>query len=241
MDLKELVQTGISSRPPRILIFGPHGIGKSTFGASAPAPIFLPTEDGLTTIDIPHFPVATALPQVWEAIGALIKENHDYKTFVVDTLDWLEKLIWSAVCEEHKTDAIEGIGYGKGYNYALTHWDRFIRGLDKLRDKGMAVVLLAHSSIQTYNPPDNTPYDRHAIKLHKTASAKIEEWCDAVLFVNYRVFVKTEKGKSSGKATGGERILYTSPNPAYKTKNRYGLPEEVDFNFNTLLKEMKNG
>jgi hypothetical protein len=241
MKLSELVKTGIQSKPPRIVLHGPHGIGKSTFGASAPAPIFIPTEDGLTRIDVPHFPVAQSLDDVWSYIAALINEDHEYQTVVIDTLDWMEKLVWNKVCADNKVETIEEIGYGKGYVFGMAHWERFFRGLDKLREKGMAVILLAHNEVKTFNPPDGNPYDRWQIKLHRTAAAKTEEWADAVLFANFKVYVKTERGKASGKATGGERVIYTQPNPAYRAKNRYGLPEEMPFDFNELMEGIKNG
>ncbi|MDR0869400.1 MAG: ATP-binding protein [Planctomycetaceae bacterium] len=47
MSLLQTIQTGKAQAPPRLLIYGTEGIGKSTFGASAPKPIFIPTEDGL--------------------------------------------------------------------------------------------------------------------------------------------------------------------------------------------------
>jgi hypothetical protein len=241
MELKDLIQHGLTRKPPRIILHGPHGIGKSSFGAQAPAPIFLPTEDGLTMIDVPHFPVPKTLDEVWDDMSALIKEDHEYKTFIVDTLDWLERLIWARVCQDNKCESIEDLGYGRGYVFAMSYWEKFFKGLDKLRDcKNMAIILLAHNEIKPYNPPDSQPYDRYQIKLHKSAAAKGEEWADAVLFAGFKVYVKTEKGKQSGKATGGERVVYTQPNPAYRAKNRYNLPEEMNFNFNTIMERIKN-
>ncbi len=48
-------------KPPRVLLYGPAGIGKTTFGASAPRPIFLPIEDGLGRIDVDSFPTLEKL------------------------------------------------------------------------------------------------------------------------------------------------------------------------------------
>jgi len=93
MELKDLVKKEITKKPPRILLYGTHGIGKSSLGASSPNPIFIPTEDGLTNIEVSRFPLATKLADIWEYLGMLINEEHEYKTVVIDTVDWLETLI----------------------------------------------------------------------------------------------------------------------------------------------------
>jgi len=233
MKLEELIKTGLENKPPRILLYGTHGIGKSRFAAMSPSPIFIPTEDGLTTIDVPRFPLAQSLDNVWEYMGKLISENHQYQTVIMDTIDWLENLIWKEVCKTGQKEKIEDFGYGKGYNNALIYWDKFINGLDKLREKGMAILLIAHSEIKIYNPPDNEPYDRYQIKLHQKAAAKLEEWVDAVLFLHKKVYVDNKK------AVEGETVLFTDSCPAWRAKNRYGFPKEIPYNFNNLLTLIK--
>lgn len=237
MKLADLVKTGIEKKPPRIVLYGPHGIGKSTFGASTPLPVFLPTEDGLTTIDVPHFDTAKKLDDVWQYMTALIKEEHSFKTVVIDTIDWLETLIFAQVCADGGKANIEDFGYAKGYTYALKYWDKFLNGLEAIRAKGLAVLLLAHSEIKPYSPPDSTAYDRYQIAIHKAAAARIEEYSDAVLFCNYKVFITKDGLKT--KASGGERVIYTSPSPAYRAKNRYGLEDELPFEWDAIVNGIK--
>jgi len=239
MKLSELVQTGIKATPPRILLHGIHGVGKSTWAAGAPKPIFLPTEDGLTTIDVPHFPVSESLDEFFSYMGQLLKEDHNYSTLVVDTVDWLQNLIWKKVCEDHGVTSIEEIGYAKGYIFALKHWDKFLAGVEKMRkDLGMAIVLLAHNEIKTFSPPDLDPYDRYQIKLHKHAATKLEEWADCVLFANFDIYTK---GKDDKKVVNSdpERVIHTTNRPAWRAKTRYNLPEKMTLDFNVLLKAIK--
>jgi len=243
MNLETLIQTVRTNKPPRIVLHGVHGVGKSTWAANAPSPIFLITEDGLTSIDVPHFPLCTTLDEVFDYMGILIKEEHEYKTFVLDTADWLEKIIWNNICEKASMDNIESFGYARGYTIAMKEWDRLYKGLELLRDKGMATVILAHNEIKPYNPPDGDPYDRYQIKLHKHAATKLEEWADIVLFANFQVYVDTEKGKKVGKAARGEaqRVIHTTSCPAWKAKTRYKLPDTLTMDFNQLLEAIKNG
>ena len=178
-------------------------------------------------------------------MAAIIEQDHGYKTFVVDTIDWLEKLIFAQVCadksvEDKIVESVEDIGYGKAYVFALRYWEKFLKGLNKIREKGIAIVLLAHNEIKTFNPPDNDPYDRYQIKLHRHAATALEEWADAVLFANFRTVVTKDKSTQKTKAVGsGERVLYSSNRPAWRAKSRYPIPDEIPLDFGELMKAIK--
>ena len=248
MSLKDIVTTDKVSRPPRICLYSVEGFGKSTFGASALNPICLPTEDGLDELEMAKLPRPTTFDEALASLRMLYEEDHDYRTLVIDTLDWLEPLIWEHVCTIHGHDGIESFGYGKGFVYALDEWVRLLKNLDKLRnDKGMAILLIAHSEIRRYDSPDTEPFDRYQMKLHRLVAAKVGEWVDALIFANYKVFTeKTDVGfkKKVTRGTGGiDRFMYTEERPAYKAKNRFGLPEELPFvkgeAWNVLMEAIK--
>lgn len=225
--------------PRRLLCYGTPGIGKSTFAAGAERPVFIPTEDGLGEIDCHRFPMATSLQQVLDAIAALYQEDHGFRTVVIDSLDWLERLIWAEVCLKRGVPSIEDIAYGKGYAFALGHWRDVLDGLTALRnERDMTVVLLAHAKVERFENPETESFDRYAPRLHKTACALVIEWCDEVLFANYRVFTKaTDEGFNRTRVQGvgtGERVLRTSERPAHIAKNRLGLPDELPLDWAAL-------
>lgn len=226
------IRRSTAIQAPRIVVYGVHGIGKSTFGACAPAPIFLPTEDGLGALDAPAFPLAKSFAEVLEALGSLYSEPHDFKTLVVDSLDWLEPLIWAHTCELGGKKSIEDFGYGKGYLEAVTHWRAYLDGLNALRnDRGMTIIQIAHTAIKRFDSPETEPYDRYEIKLHQRAAGLVQEWADCVLFANYRVMTTATDVGFNAKVRraigGGERLLHTTERPAYLAKNRYSLPETL--------------
>lgn len=228
------ITTGKVAKPPRIVLYSVEGLGKSTFGASALKPIVIPTEDGLDELDVPKFPKAESFEEVMENLRALYDNEHNYKTVIIDTADWMEPLIWASVCEIHGKANIEDFGYGKGFTFALDEWERLFKGLDRLRnERGLAVIIIAHAEVKRFDSPDTEPYDRYQIKLHRHASALLVEWCDALIFANYQIFTeKTDVGfnKKVVRGTGGhDRIMYTEERPAFKAKNRYGLPPELPF------------
>lgn len=227
--------------PPRILIYGTEGIGKTSFGALAHNPIFLPTEKGLSGHpEVQSFPIARKFSDVMSYITELATKDHDRKTLVVDSLDWLEPLIWDQVCAENNEKSIEKVagGYGKGYGLALDLWRQYLEALDYLNEeKDMAIIQIAHAQIKRYENPETAAYDRYSIKLQDgkniSACGLMLEYSDIVLFANYHVSVtKDEKtfNKERKRAIGsGERFLFTQEKPAYKAKNRFGLPEEIAF------------
>lgn len=222
-------------KPPRILIYGVHKIGKSSFGSMAEKPVFIQTEDGLQAIDVPAFPLAKTYPEVMGYLGELAEKEHDFKTLVVDSLDWLEPLIHKQVAKENGKKSIEEIGYGKGYFMALDLWREYIDAINYLRDeRNMTIVQIAHAEIKRFENPETDAYDRYQIKMHKAASDLVMEHSDIILFANYYVGItKEDKGfKKEGRkrAVGsGERVLYTEERPAFKAGNRYGLPESIPF------------
>lgn len=232
--------TGIKA--PRVMIYGPHGLGKTTFGAGAPAPIFIITEDGLGRLEVDHFPLATSFQDVLDAIGTLYSDDHTFGTVVIDSLDWLDNLIWADI---HATHQEKDLAYGKGAVIAAGYWRQILEGLNALRDeRGMAVVLIAHTEIKRFDSPETEPYDRYRPKLQERSSALIQEWCDAVLFCNYRVITKeTEVGFNKEVRRGvttGERLMYTTEKPAYLAKNRYGLPDSLPLSWESFATAISN-
>jgi hypothetical protein len=249
MGMLDAIKNGKEAKPPRIMVYGQEGVGKSTMGASAPKPVFLQTEDGLSEIDCHKFPLAKNLSEVMASLQALQQEKHDYQTIIVDSLDWLERLIFDEVCREYGVKSIEKAdgGYARGYTHALTHWRKILNHLELLRnDKGMACILIAHSKIEKFEDPESSAYDRYSPRLHKHANALISEWVDAVLFATRRFRTQKEETGFNRERTiaapigadGGERIIRTVGGPACVAKNRFGLPAELPLSWNAFMDAM---
>lgn len=240
-DLKS-IKRNTAFAAPRVLVYGVEGIGKSTFAAGAPEPVFIQTEDGLGSLAVDHFPIATKVGDVLDAISTLFDDGHNFKSVVIDSLDWLETLIWRDI--ESRYDA-KDLAYGKGAMIAADKWREILDGLTALRnDRSMSVILIAHTEIKRFDSPETEPYDRYQPKLQARSSALVREWCDAVLFANYKTLIKKDdvgfnKTVSRGITTG-ERLLFTSERPAYMAKNRYGLPESIPLSWEAFETAIAN-
>lgn len=227
--------------PPRMLIYGPPGEGKTTLASEFPGAVFLQIEDGTPGgIELQSFGKLSSYGQVVEAIQALLNEDHSFTTVVVDSVTELEKLIFAETCARGDDKGnvkanIEDFGYGKGYVYAQRVTAEFLDGMDALRDvKGMTVVLIAHSTIERFDDPETASYDRYKIDLHKQIVGAVERDMDCIFLLKKPVVVEKEesgfnKERARAKDTGDVRLMHTIGRPAFVAKNRYGIPSTIRY------------
>lgn len=238
---KENLRVGVRKVPPRICIYGGHGIGKSTLASQFPAPIFISTEDGLDSLDVTSFPKARSLGEVVESIKTLLTEEHEFRTVVIDSVDWLvEPLILDSINSQYDE---KQQAYGKGQQYMAEEFREILQGLDALRlRKNMNVVLIAHAAVVKFEDPRTDPYDRYTPKLPKLCNALLMEWADVLAFAAYKVIIKKSDGGFNREVkrgtTNGDRLLHFVENPAFAAKNRYNCPEDAEMtydNFRNLI------
>jgi Cdc6-like AAA superfamily ATPase len=228
------MQTVRATRPPRTLIYGPPGMGKTSLASEWPDPVFLQVEDGTPAgLELTSFGHLTTFDEVMGCVAALYNEDSDRKTVVLDSLDRLEPMVWQKTCSLRGWETIETPGYGKGYAESDQTWRELIEGLNALRyERGMNIVYVAHSTVVTIDDPMTQSYSRFDIRLHKRATAIFQDEVDAILFLNQDVVVKSEtvkKGARTRADGGGNRWIYAAPRPAYVAKNRYGIADKIVF------------
>lgn len=227
------ITSGIIPSAQKVIIYGPEGIGKSTFASKFPDPLFSDTEGSTKKLNVKRFDA----PSSWEMLlqqAEYVKTNKPCKTYVIDTADWAEKLCSQAVCAKAKKSGIEDFGYGKGYIYLKEEFGRLLNKLDEIIEQGIHVVFTAHSYLRKFEQPDEMgAYDRYEMKLTKYVAPMLKEWADTVLFANYKTYVVSdENGKK--KAQGGNRMMFTTHTPCWDAKNRDGLPDELPFDFEQI-------
>ena len=240
------VTKGKIHKPYTILIYGPEKVGKSTFAAGAPNPIFVGPENGTAQLDVSRYPSITTWPDLLEALDDLIKSEHDYKTLVVDSLDWCEPMLFRDIVKaDAKAKNIETAlgGYGKGYVEATRRFvEEFLGKIDTLQSvKKMNIIFIGHAEVTNFSDPYlQTSYNKYDLKLYKRTSSKFKEYVDAVLFAQYESFAKENDDGVKTHSTG-ERVLYTEHQPTFHAGNRYGLPHVIKMDFKEFDRLSKEG
>lgn len=232
------ITKGIQNKPLKVVIYGPEGIGKSTFASRFPSPLFIDTEGSTSRMDVARTEAPTSLAMLSGQLSEIRScPPQGFRTLVIDTIDWAERLCIRAVCDKAGKSGIEDFGYGKGYSYVYEEMGRILTLLDDIAAGGMHIVITAHAAVRKFEQPDEMgAYDRWELKLINAprcnACAMVKEWADMVLFANYKTFsVAVDKDGKKNKARGGERIMYTTHNPCWDAKNRFGLAPELPFDY----------
>lgn len=224
-------------KPPCILLYGPEKAGKTTLASEFIAPVYLQTEEGEGVLDIATMGKIESYAELMDAIGLLYEREHNFQTVVLDSLTAAQALVWAETGERgdekgNKKKRIEDFGYGKGYNYALAVWQEVLDGLNALRnERGMTIILIAHSKIERFDDPETVGYSRYEIDLHDKARDYFKREADCVLLLKPDVTVKSEDAgfnKVRAIGQGGRSVwMHATSRPAYAAGNRYGIPEKT--------------
>lgn len=240
------ITRGVIGGAKKVLVYGPEGIGKSTFAAAFPDPLFIDTEGSTKEMDVARLPVPSSWTMIKEEARYVAQHQDTCRTLVIDTADWAEKMAIQSVLDEHNKNGIEDFGYGNGYRYVYEKFGELLNILNDVVEAGVNVVLTAHAALRKFEQPDELgAYDRYTMKLidsPKTSiSAAVKEWADMVLFANYKTIVVTDSKTKKTKAQGGQRVMYTTHHTCWDAKNRYNLPDELPFRYDEIRSVIEGG
>ncbi|MDM8100965.1 AAA family ATPase [Oceanobacillus oncorhynchi] len=233
------ITKGKTAKAQKVVLYGPEGIGKSSFAAQFPDPIFIDTEGSTGNMDVARMDKPNSWTMLHQQID-FFKNNSPGKTLIVDTVDWAERLAIDFVVSRANKKSITGFGYGEGFIQLEEEFGKFLNKLSDLVEMGINVVLTAHAKITKFEQPDEMgAYDRWELKLGNKTTAKTaaltKEWADMVLFMNYKTFsVATDDKGNRHKGQGGERTIYSNHHPAWDAKNRHELPDQFKMDYNQI-------
>lgn len=225
-------------RPPIITVVGEAGTGKSSFAASFPKPIFIRIEDGVSRIsrklEAPDaFPVAASSEALFDQMMALVKEDHEYSTLVIDSVTKLEEVFGREIIENDgraKTLSTAMGGYGAGYQMLASMHARVRKAAGVLNtQKQMAIIFIAHADLETMRLPDTDDYQRHSLRLNSKSIAPYVDDVDVVGFVRLSSALRGDDGERKKVVSTGEREFVCHATAASVSKNGLGITQALPF------------
>lgn len=234
------IAKGIQPGAVKCVVYGVEGIGKTTFASHFPKPLFLDLDKGSQRMEVDRIKDINTWMKLMQTMQAIQQEESlPYSTIVIDTADMAAKLCATYICQMNGNKKnIEEFGYGKGYVILAQEFATLLAWGEALIDKGFNVVFLAHAMQRTITKPDDTgSYDHWEMKLpgkgNNSLGGMLKEWADLLLFADYRVIIREgEDGK--GKAAGGQRKMRANHTAFADAKNRFGLPDMMDFDYKEI-------
>jgi hypothetical protein len=209
---------------PRILVYGPNGIGKTSFAASLPMPLLIDYDHGAAEVSVPRVPG----PATWDLAMDLVQNfPAGFGSIAIDTVDALERLAVAKVLGTKKSLNLD-FKWGEGYEQVAGLWREFLAALDTLQARGVLICLLGHSVVRTAQDPQLGEYDQHTSLLGKKVWAATKAWADVVGFVNFdAALVEGQRGNMA--IVTGSRLLHTTRGTGFEAKNRFGIDAPLPF------------
>lgn len=224
----------------KVVVYGPEGIGKTTFANNFPQPVYIDTEGSTNFIDGQKLPDPTSWTMLLEELEYLKSTSGIARTIVIDTMDWAENLAKQHLMAKNNWNAIDASSYGTRYVALADEIGKLLNKLSELVELNYNVVLLAHSETKKHELPDELgAFDRYVLKLERRDASLVKEWADMILFANFKTTVITDSKTNSKKATGGQRVMYTTHKPTWDAKNRLGLADELPFDYEQIRVQLE--
>jgi hypothetical protein len=212
---------------PRLVLYGPAKIGKTTFASQFPAPIIVCTEDGAEGLSVDRFPKATTWQQVVDNLTTVGQGEHDYETVVLDTLNGAAELAAQHVCATLFGGDWGPKGFasfGQGNGATSEEMRRLLPILDACRDRSMNVVLLAHTGLQSAKDPVQGDYQKYAPDMDRRIWGRFAKWADMIGRAEYEYVVLKADRPGAGRVKGtSTRIVHWSGSAAEDAGTRAGF------------------
>lgn len=229
-------------------IVGAAGTGKSSI--PWPKAFMIRTQGERVPDDAPYKPKSLGVTEnsehLWNQLKALLHDPHDFQTCIFDTVTGLEAMFsQEVVASDPKAKGLNQAlgGYGAGPAAVTAMHMRVRKAAEMLKVKrGMNVVFLAHADINRVDPPDSDGYSQFSLRMSNKSISPYVDQVDLVGFLKQATILTGEEGAKKAKTTGDiSLVCYLTP--AFVSKNRLGIHEDLDVKHgeNPLAPWMKVG
>ena len=230
MSLMDSIIESTSISPPKIILYGEPGVGKTTLAASAGC-LLIDCEQGAGSIPgLKRTPYLAKWTQMRDWLYEIARDGMKEKVLAIDTLDWMLTRIQEHVVMDLDGDATitntigsSHGGYFKGREVVQNIvYRELIPVLNKINDNGVALLLLAHAKHEKSNSAEGFDRSCAVPSIPSWIRDPFTEWSDAVFYAD------------------SERNIATECSNLVFAKNRYQLPAKIPLNWPTITQHIAN-
>ncbi|MFW6042010.1 MAG: AAA family ATPase [Guyparkeria sp.] len=234
MTLMNSLIKSTTPAPPKMIVYGQPGVGKTTFAASAGA-ILLDCENGAGAVSgLTRTPFLQSWPQMRKWLIELATTPPDGVAAVaIDTIDWMIQRIVEHVVmdldEKSPNDITNTLGTAHGGYFKAREivqnvvYRDLLPMLNAVAETGAAIILLAHAANTKMTTPEGYDQRLASPDLPHWIAPPFIEWADCVLYAHRQ---------------DDQRLLLTEGTNVILAKNRYGLPAKLDLSWPALMQAM---
>lgn len=230
----------------RILLYGVHGCGKSTWGVNWPNHLVLDTEKSTEDLDVDLRVSAETVEDIINTTKEVATiEEKPCDTFIIDSFDWAVEMFTEKFCLMKGKKTLEDFDFGRGKSGVANIVSDYLDSLTKIASRGIDVLLICHARYEKIEPPNAASYKKYSPKLIDTVASMVQEWATDVLFIENEFLTKTEDEGFSRERTividnSAVRTMHTVDTPSHFAKNRLGLPPKMAFDRNNYSEFKKH-
>jgi len=220
--------------PPKMIVYGQPGVGKTTFAASAGA-ILIDCENGAGAVrGLVRTPYLQSWPEMRQWLVELVSSPPEgVPAVAIDTIDWMiQRIVEHVVVDldgKSPKDVTNTLGTAHGGYFKAREivqnivYRDLLPMLNALTSGGVAIILLAHAANTKMTTPEGFDLRLAAPDLPAWIAPAFIEWADAVLYA---------------VRDGDQRKMMAQGTNVVLAKNRYGLPAELPLSWDALMAAM---
>lgn len=238
---------GVETVPLVTIFHGKESVGKTFTACQSDSPIMLDFEHGAEMYPIPKIALYgkdIVFDDCVEALRLIYAKHKDMgvKTVIVDSFDWVQKLIHKEVCSQKNVETIDELKWGAGYQLAASLAQDFINGLDSLRQMGMEIIIICHTQIVKVDEPIHDLYEVYDLKLDRLIRNNLKEWSTIIAFCEFQQSTQLKGEKFGQKVyraiSTGDRIMHTVPQAGFVAKSRIPIPSPLPLDMKVFKSEI---
>jgi len=231
MPLLDTLITTTTPAPPKVLLYGGAGVGKTTLAQGADA-LLIDCENGAGAIPgLTRTPFIRSWPEAFAWLSEIESNAPEgLRVVAIDTLDWLlQRIVEFVVMDLDKksrgdvTNTLSSAhgGYFKAREIVQNIVSReLLPLLNAITDRGITVLLLAHAANTKMTTPEGFDVRLAGPDIPGWIAPMFIEWADCVLYAS--------------REPDGTRILTTESTSTITAKNRYALPPRLALSWQEL-------